>query len=369
MKISEIKVKNQNSNYSVFIGTNILNILPKKIKSISPKTNKIGIVVDSKVPTKFLIKIKKLLKNYELFIFKCVSSEKFKSYKNIHIIVEKCLKQNFNRSDILISLGGGIIGDFSAFAASIIKRGLGFINIPTTLLAQVDSSIGGKTGVNSKFGKNLIGSFYQPLLVLSDVQFLNSLSKRQMICGYAEVLKHSLILDKKFFKWLDLNSNSILKNRNEEVIKKAIYRSCEIKLNVVNKDFREKNLRMILNFGHTFAHAIEAKNSFSNKINHGEAVLIGMMLATKLSYLEKIISKKDLDQIIKIYRKNNLNYSLSKLFKKRDISKIINFMNNDKKNDDPQINLILLKKIGKTTSPGSCKMTINQLRKKIPYII
>tara|TARA_B100000767_G_scaffold273836_1_gene305126 strand:+ start:559 stop:1668 length:1110 start_codon:yes stop_codon:yes gene_type:complete len=369
MKISEIKVKNLNSDYSVFIGTNILNILPKKIKSISPKTNKIGIVVDSKVPKKFLIKIKKLLKNYELFIFKRSSSEKFKSYKNINIIVEKCLKQNFNRSDILISLGGGIIGDFSAFAASMIKRGLGFINIPTTLLAQVDSAIGGKTGVNSKYGKNLIGSFYQPLLVLSDIEFLNSLSQRQMICGYAEILKHSLILDKKFFKWLNVNSNRILQSRNVEVIKEAIYRSCQIKLNVVNKDVKEKNLRMILNFGHTFAHAIEAKNSFSNKINHGEAVLIGMMLATKLSYLEKIISKKDFEEIIKIYKKNNLNYSLSKFFKKSDINKIINFMNNDKKNDDQKINLILLKKIGKTTSPGSYKMSINQLRKKISYII
>ena len=323
MKISEIKVKNQNSNYSVFIGTNILKILPKKIKSISPKTNKIGIVVDSKVPTKFLIKIKKLLKNYELFIFKCVSSEKFKSYKNIHIIVEKCLKQNFNRSDILISLGGGIIGDFSAFAASIIKRGLGFINIPTTLLAQVDSSIGGKTGVNSKFGKNLIGSFYQPLLVLSDVQFLNSLSKRQMICGYAEILKHSLILDKKFFKWLDLNSNRILKNRNEEVIKKAIYRSCEIKLNVVNKDFREKNLRMILNFGHTFAHAIEVKNNYSKKITHGEAVLSGMILATKLSVVKKVCSPKTLNQIKYIYLKNNLDFTFKKYSNQSSINKLI----------------------------------------------
>ena len=369
MRLNEIKVKNLESRYSIFIGSNILNTLPQKLRSVSPKTKKIGIVLDKKVPKKFVLKIKKLLKNYDLFIFEYSTSEIFKSYKNINYLVEKCLEKKFNRSDVLISLGGGILGDFTAFAASIIKRGMGFINIPTTLLAQVDSSIGGKAGVNSKHGKNLIGSFYQPLLVLTDTALLNSLPQREIICGYAEILKHSLISNKTFFNWLKLNSNKILKKRSPDLIKKAIYTSCKIKLDIVSKDEKEKNLRMILNFGHTFAHAIEAKNKFSKRINHGEAVLIGMVLAAKLSYVKNILSKKNLEQILEIYRENNLNYRLDKYFKKKDINGIVNFMNNDKKNDDIKINLILLKQIGKTTTPGSFKLSTKSLKKIFSKII
>ena len=345
MKISEIKVKNINSNYSVFIGTNILNILPKKIKTISPKTNKIGIIVDSKVPKKFLIKIKKLLKDYELFIFKCSSSEKFKSYKNVNIIVEKCLKQNFNRSDILISLGGGIIGDFSAFAASMIKRGLGFINIPTTLLAQVDSAIGGKTGVNSKYGKNLIGSFFQPSLVISDINFLKSLPKRELVCGYGEILKHSLISDKKFFLFLNKNGSKIL-NLESPLIKKAIYRSCSIKKRIVETDEKEMGLRKILNFGHTFAHAYEATLKYSKKLNHGEAVILGIKTAAKFSLLNKTLNIKDFDLIENHLKILNLPRNINKFFSKNNLNKIFSFMQKDKKNNTKKINIILLKKIG-----------------------
>ena len=168
-----------------------------------------------------------------------------------------------------------------------------------------------------------------------------------MICGYAEILKHSLIKDKKFFNWLDSNSNKILIDRNKNFLKLAIFKSCKIKLHFVNQDLREKNLRMILNFGHTFAHAIEAKNKFSKKINHGEAVLLGMMLATRLSSLKRICSKLVLFKLIEIYRKNNLNYNLNRFFKKNDFPKIINLMNNDKKNFNKKINLILLKKLEK----------------------
>lgn len=369
MKLDQIKVKNLESNYSILIGSDILDLLPKKLRSVSPKTKKIGIVLDKQIPNKFINKIKKLLKNYELHIFEYSTSEKFKSYKNTNYLVEKCLEKKFNRSDILISLGGGILGDFTAFVASIIKRGIGFVNIPTTLLAQVDSSIGGKAGINSKYGKNLIGSFYQPLLVLTDVTFLNSLPQREIICGYAEILKHSLISSKTFFEWLKLNSSKILEKRNQYIIKKAIYTSCKIKLNIVLKDVKEKNLRMVLNFGHTFAHAIEAKNKFSKRINHGEAVLIGMMLAAKLSYIKNILSKKNLEKIIEIYKENNLNYRLDKFFKKKDMRGIVDFMINDKKNDDAKINLILLKQIGKTTSPGSFKLSTRELKKKISKII
>ena len=199
------------------------------------------------------------------------------------------LSKNFNRSDLIIGVGGGITGDVAGFVASIFKRGINFINIPTTLLAQVDSAIGGKTGVNSKYGKNLIGSFYQPRLVINDLSFINSLPKKEMICGYAEILKHSIIKDKKFFNWLTKNSKAVLGKKSKELAY-AIKKSCEIKIYFVNQDINEKNFRMILNFGHTFAHAIEVKNNYSSKITHGEAVLTGMILETILTDIKKICS-------------------------------------------------------------------------------
>ena len=363
----EIKVKNIDADYSIILGNNVLNILPKKIKKLCPKTEKIAIILDKNVPKKYKFILKKLLKKYDLYFFEYKTNEKTKSFINVNKLVEKCLAVNFKRSDIVLGLGGGIIGDFAAFSASLIKRGVNFINIPTSLLAQVDSSIGGKTGVNSKYGKNLIGSFYNPRLVISDISFLKSLPRREMICGYAEILKHSLINDEKFFNWLKINSKNIIYQKKINLIKTAIQRSCKIKLFFVNKDFKEKNIRMMLNFGHTFGHAIEAKSNFSRKINHGEAVLVGMIMATKLSYMSKICSKKTLTDLTSIYKNSGLsNYTnIKKFFKKSEYSAIINFMTNDKKNNDKKINLILLKKIGKTTYPGQYKFSTEDLRKKI----
>ena len=191
----------------------------------------------------------------------------------------------------MIAIGGGIVGDVSGFAANIYKRGLKFINIPSTLLAQVDSSIGGKTGINNKFGKNLIGTFYQPDLVLSDISLLKSLSKREIICGYGEILKHSLITKKSVFKFLKKNQKKIL-NVESPFIEKAIIESCKVKKYIVQKDEKEKGLRKLLNLGHTFAHAFEATLNFSKKLNHGEAVLMGLKSEILLSYKKKIISKK-----------------------------------------------------------------------------
>ena len=214
--------------------------------------------------------------------------------KSVNLILNKLFKFNFNRNDCIISFGGGIVGDVSGFAASIFKRGLKFVNIPTTLLSQVDSSIGGKTGVNNKYGKNLIGSFMQPDLVVSDVSILNSLPKRELVCGYGEILKHSLISNKNFFNWLRKNGKNIIANKNKEIIKKAIIQSCKIKSNIVQKDEREKNLRKILNFGHTFAHGFEAAKNYSRELNHGEAVLLGMLIACDYSNEKKLLTDKEL---------------------------------------------------------------------------
>ncbi len=361
MNLNEIKVKSSDFNYSIFIGNKILNTLPKKIRSLCPKTKKIAIILDKKVPKKYKTKIKKLLKNYQLFIFEYSANEKLKSFSNANKLTEKILSKNFNRSDTLIAVGGGIIGDFSAFVASIVKRGINFINIPTTLLAQVDSSIGGKTGVNSKTGKNLIGSFYQPKLVISEISFLQSLSKREFICGFGEVLKYALIRDKKFFKFIKKYSEIILKGQDLKVLTNVVVRSSKNKIYFVISDEKESGKRMILNFGHTFAHGIEAANKFSKKINHGEAVLIGMLLATKLSFVKRLCSKNTIIEIEKIYNKNRLPSNLLRYFKKTELNNIVKFMVNDKKNNDNKINLILLKKIGKTTNPGKIKMSVDQV--------
>jgi 3-dehydroquinate synthase len=369
MKTTKLKVKNLNLNYSIIIGRNILNKISTQIKNLCPGAKKIAFVVDKNVPNKFKVQLKKNLKKYTVYTFEYSVNEKFKSFINVNKLVEKCLANNFNRSDVLISLGGGILGDYSAFAASIIKRGINFINVPTTLLAQVDSSIGGKTGVNSIHGKNLIGSFYQPKVVISDVEILKSLPKRELICGYAEILKHSLILETNFFNWLKNNTKQLLINRNLNFLKKAIVESCKTKIYFVNKDVYEKNIRMILNFGHTFAHAIEAQNNYTKRINHGEAVLMGMMMATKFSYIKKLCSLDTLDKLKKIYSSNNLKYDIKKYFKKSEYNKIANYMSSDKKNNDKKINLILLKKIGLTTQPNMYKISNFELKQVFKKII
>ena len=213
------------------------------------------------------------------------------------------------------------------------------------MLSQVDSAIGGKTGVNSLSGKNMIGSFYQPSLVISDINFLKSLPKKEMICGYAEILKHSLIKNKMFFKFLKKNFTKIMCH-NHKFLESAIYKSCIIKKEVVERDEKEKNIRKVLNLGHTFAHAYEATIGYNKELNHGEAVLLGIMSAVEFGRGKNIIKKNDYEQIIEHLEK--LNYcDLNKYFKSKDISKIIFYMKQDKKNKDSKINLILLKGIAK----------------------
>ena len=197
-------------------------------------------------------------------------------------VSEKLLKSNVKRNDIIYALGGGVVGDFSGFLASIILRGIKFIQIPTTLLSQVDSSVGGKTGVNSLSGKNLIGSFYQPSAVFIDPGTLASLPYKEFLAGYSEVLKYSMINDKKFFLWLDKNYKKIT-SKNYKILTEIIAKCVMQKAKIVKKDEKESNHRMLLNLGHTFAHAIEKELDF--KIRHGEAVSVGLLMAMKLSVL------------------------------------------------------------------------------------
>ena len=363
MKKTKLIIKAKSKSYPIYFGSGILSSTGRILKKSLPNVKKICIITDNKIPKIFLKKLVRTLIKYEIKIYKIPSNEKTKSLKVANKIIEKLLKYNFNKTDCVISFGGGILGDLSAFISNLTKRGLSYVNIPSTLLAQVDASIGGKTGINTNQGKNLIGTFYQPDFVLSDVSILKSLPQREIISGYGEILKHSLILDKKFFLWLYKNGKEIINSKNKSKLKKAIIKSCKIKNEIVRKDEKEKNLRMILNFGHTFAHGFEGAKKFSKSLNHGEAVMLGMLMASKLAYNKKLLPLKDLKQIENHYKELNLPMRIKKYFQKKDIKKIISFMKKDKKNINEKINLILIKKIGLVTKPNAFNISVAELEK------
>ena len=331
MSLIKLKVNTNSQQYSIIIGNNILKKVNKFLKENSIDFNQCLLVIDKNIPKNLVKDTLKSLPKGSVSIHYFNASEKNKNLKSVNEITSILLKKSFNRNDCLISIGGGITGDVSGFAASTFKRGLKFVNIPTTLLSQVDSSIGGKTGVNTKYGKNLIGSFYQPSLVISDTNFLNSLPKREVVCGYGEILKHSLINGKKFFYFLNKNGKKIIQLKSP-FIQTAIHQSCLIKKKVVEADEKELGIRKILNFGHTFAHAFEATLCYSAKLNHGEAVILGVKTAARFSLLNKILNKKEFELIDGHLNDLNLPRDINKFFSIKNLNTILSFMKKDKKN-------------------------------------
>ena len=347
MKPIKLNVKTKLENYSIIIGSNIIKNLATYLKKDSINFDKCLLIVDNKIPDRMISKVTRSLNKKKIFKFIFNANEKNKNLSNINRILQILLNKNFSRQDCIITIGGGITGDVGGFVASLYKRGLQFINLPTTLLSQVDSSVGGKTGVNTKEGKNLIGSFYQPKIVISDTDFLKSLPKREVICGYGEIFKHSLILNKIFYKYLNKNSRKIL-NLKTPYIEKAIYESCKIKKMIVEKDEKEKGIRKILNFGHTFAHAYEATLGYSKKLNHGEAVILGITTALRFSLNVRLIKIKEYESIMRHIHDMKLPSNIKVYFSSKNLNTILSFMMKDKKNISKKINLILLKKIGLT---------------------
>ena len=345
MKPIKLTIKTKSETYPIIIGNNLIKNLSKILRKNSINFNQCLLIIDKKISKRAISKIVKSLKRKKVFKYYYEANEKNKNQNKVNEILKILLKKNFSRQDCLITIGGGIIGDVGGFAASLFKRGLQWINLPTTLLSQVDSSIGGKTGVNTKQGKNLIGCFYHPKIVISDSEFLKSLPYREIVCGYAEILKHSLIKDKIFYNYLNKNIYKILK-LNSPFIEKAIYKSCKIKKDVVEKDEKEKGIRKLLNFGHTFAHAYEATFGYSKKLNHGEAVILGIKSAIKFSLKQKLIKNVEYYSIISHINKLKLPLNIKEYFSLNNSNKILSFMIKDKKNNTDKINLILLKKIG-----------------------
>ena len=345
MKPIKLKVRTKLDYYPIIIGSNLVKNLNFYFKKNSINFNQCLLIIDKKVPSNMISEITKSLKRKRMYKYLFNANEKNKNMNYVNKILQILLDRNFSRQDCLISIGGGITGDVSGFAASLFKRGLSFVNIPTTLLSQVDSSLGGKTGVNTREGKNLIGSFYQPKIVISDIEFLRSLPRREIICGYGEIFKHSLILNKTFFNYLNTYSSQIL-NLKSPYVEKAILESCKIKKKVIEKDEKEKDMRKILNFGHTFAHAYEATLGYSKKLNHGEAVILGIRTALNFSLKNKFLNQNDYTAITNHILNCNLPSNINNFFKIKNLNEIVSFMLKDKKNNSKQINLVLLKKIG-----------------------
>jgi 3-dehydroquinate synthase len=244
------------------------------------------IVSNETVAPLYLERVAALVKDRNVHSLQLPDGESFKTLETVQTVIDKLVKIGARRDATVIALGGGVVGDIAGFAASCYMRGISFVQVPTTLLAQVDSSVGGKTGVNHAGGKNLIGAFYQPKLVLIDTETLSTLPEREFSAGLAEVIKHGAIADAEFFGWLEQNMQQLLK-RNVESLVTAIHRCCEIKAQVVAEDERETGRRALLNFGHTFGHAIENSLGYGEWL-HGEAVAVGMLMAAKLGGLKKV---------------------------------------------------------------------------------
>jgi len=332
-----IRVELDERSYDIVIGKNSLDFLSQFLAQKS--YSKIFIITDENVAKLHLAKLPK----FETIILP--AGEQTKSFTNLEKISEEILAKGVDRKSLIIAFGGGVIGDLAGFVASILLRGIDFIQIPTTLLAAVDSSVGGKTAINSKSGKNLIGSFYQPKLVICDLELLKTLPERELRSGYAEVVKYGLIRDKNFFEFLEKNYQKIF-THDEEFLSKIIAHSCEMKAAIVGRDERESGDRMLLNFGHTFGHVFETETGYSNELLHGEAVALGMKMAAEMSQNLGLISKNDFSRIAAHLEDCGFVTNHKKIRKNWNEENLISHLAKDKKNEHQNLTFILLKNIG-----------------------
>lgn len=271
------------------------------------------------------------------------AGEQTKSFKSFQKVQEWMIENNIQRNSYVLAVGGGVIGDLAGFAASTVLRGVPYVQIPTTLLSQVDSSVGGKTGINTKYGKNLVGSFYQPIAVIADTESLSTLPRRELLAGYAEVVKYGLIGDYDFFLWLEAFSEDVLA-LDHHAVSKAIEISCKAKAAIVAADEREDGKRALLNLGHTFGHALEAAAGYDGSLLHGEAVAIGMVMAFDLSARMGFCRQDDLARVRRHLRKCELPVNAVNI--KASVDQLLAAMRRDKKVVGDMMTFILVKRIG-----------------------
>ncbi len=346
-KVEIFKVDLKDRSYDIVIGPNLIGAAAKYITPLI-KHKPVIIITDDNVAKHHLNNLVFALEAGGIThsVITLPPGESTKSFDEFKTIISAILDAKPERSSSLIAFGGGVIGDLVGFAASVILRGIDFFQIPTTLLAQVDSSVGGKTGINTHHGKNLIGTFYQPRIVLADTNVLETLPKREFLSGYAEIVKYGLMGDKKFFEWLEINGEALL-NGNEDLLRYAIMTSCCAKARFVKSDEKEFGSRALLNFGHTFGHALEANTGFGSKLLHGEAVAIGMIMAFDLSVLMGLCQKEDASRVRKHFLSIGLPTQMSDIANQNWESELIlNYIARDKKVQNGKINFILTRGIG-----------------------
>ncbi len=297
---------------------------------------KAAIVTNPKVAGLHLEKVLRKIEATELYVVVVPDGEEYKNMDTIEFILDRLFDHRLDRKSTLIAFGGGVIGDMTGFAASIFQRGVDFIQIPTTLLAQVDASVGGKTGINNRYGKNLVGAFHQPRAVYIDIEWLKTLPSREFSAGVAEIVKMAVMFDEEFFQWLE---KSDLKD--EENLKEAIARSVKLKAKVVKEDEKEKGVRAVLNYGHTFAHVIENFSGYGNLL-HGEAVAIGMVMANELAMKIGLFSKEEADRVKSLLKR----YGLPTDYEIESAERFYDTFFLDKKSHDNKITFIVPESIG-----------------------
>lgn len=338
MKKIDLSFTTEQSHYQILIGKDLFR---EEIFTNSLKSNTVFIVSNETVAPLYLDALKHSLSRYKVHTWLLPDGEQYKTLESWQSILNEMIRLGLRRNDTVIALGGGVIGDIAGFAAATLNRGMSVIQVPTTLLSQVDSSVGGKTAVNHPLGKNLIGAFHQPSLVVSDVSTLSSLPQREYLAGISEIIKASIIGDRDFFEWLSDNVVSIL-DQNEIVITAMIERACSLKAKIVALDAKEQGVRAWLNLGHTFGHAIETCAGYGQLL-HGEAVAIGMRLAADYSYEQQLLAANERDKIIALIQRFGLSTQIPSELNSNELA---NAMRLDKKNVSEMLTLILPEKVG-----------------------
>ncbi|WP_024297704.1 3-dehydroquinate synthase [Methylomicrobium lacus] len=342
--MKQLHVELGDRRYPIYIGSQLLSQAGLYAGHI--KSKQVLIVTNETVAPLYLDKVRQNLQSYQVETVILPDGEQYKTLEHLSRIFDTLLSAKFSRNATLIALGGGVIGDMGGFAAACYQRGIAFLQIPTTLLAQVDSSVGGKTGVNHPLGKNMIGAFYQPQCVLADTDVLDTLDDRQLAAGLAEVIKYGLIRDAGFFVWLESHIDA-LRARDKQALAYAIEHSCRNKAEIVAEDETESGVRATLNLGHTFGHAIETGAGYGVYL-HGEAVAIGICQAADLSMRKGWLRQQDVERIIALIQRAGLPVNPPAAL---GAERFLELMAVDKKNLDGKIRLILLEKIGKATLP------------------
>ncbi|HMM46984.1 MAG TPA: 3-dehydroquinate synthase [Thiobacillaceae bacterium] len=333
-------------SYPIHIGSRLLDQAGLIVPHLVQK--RVAVVTNTTVAPLYLERLTAALSAADVAVTPIVlpDGEAYKNWETLNLVFDALLTRRAERKTTLIALGGGVIGDMTGFAAACYQRGVPFIQIPTTLLSQVDSSVGGKTGINHPLGKNMIGAFYQPKLVLADIDTLKTLPVREFSAGLAEVIKYGLIWDAGFLGWLEANM-ARLRALDTEAIGHAVLRSCEIKAQVVAQDEREGGIRAILNLGHTFGHAIETAMGYGNWL-HGEAVAAGMVLAAQVSQRLGWISGADVERTRAVIRAAGLPDAAPAL----SLDEWLGHMGHDKKVESGRMRFVLLKTLGEATVTG-----------------